>query len=289
MLSDGLLLVDKPAGPTSHDVVAIVRRAFRTRRVGHAGTLDPFATGLLVVLVGYATRLAQFVSDLPKLYTGAIGLGTTTDTDDASGTPLRASDAWRHLGDPAIAQAMQELTGARQQVPPAYSAKHVAGERAHRRARRGEAVTLHPVAVEITRFDLTGRDGPFVRFAARVSSGTYIRSLARELGELLGCGAHLASLRRHAVGPFVVEDAVALDRGADVLREALRPPQDAVRHLPAATVDEAACLEIGHGRAVPVAAAAPGPAALVAAADGRLVAIADVVGGEARPRVVLAP
>jgi tRNA pseudouridine55 synthase len=271
-------------------VVAIVRRTFHTRRVGHAGTLDPFATGLLAVLVGAATRLARYLSALPKRYTGVIRLGTTTDTDDATGTALAQSHAWRHLTDRAISQAMRELSGTRPQVPPAYSAKHVAGERAHRRARRGEAVHLQPIVVDITQFELIERSGPDVRFAAAVSSGTYVRSLARELGERLGCGGHLASLRRHSTGPFHVEEAVRLERPPDQLRNALRPPRDAVRHLAAVVVDEAACAELRHGRPVSVAPTLgeEGPAAMVAA-DGRLVAIAELKDGAAHPRVVLAP
>jgi tRNA pseudouridine55 synthase len=149
---------------------------------------------------------------------------------------------------------------------------------------------LQPIVVDVTQFELVERSGPDVRFSADVSSGTYVRSLARELGERLGCGAHLASLRRHSTGPFHVEEAVRLEQPPDRLRNALRPPRDAVRHLAAVAVDEAACEELRHGRpvSVPPTVGGEGPAALVAA-DGRLVAIAELREGEARPLVVLAP
>jgi tRNA pseudouridine55 synthase len=247
--------------------------------------LDPFATGLLVVLAGAATRLARYLACLPKRYAGVIRLGVVTDTDDPTGNVLARTDAWREISDPVLAQAMAALAGRRHQAPPVFSAKHVAGERAHRRARRGESVRLHPVPVEISRFDLVRRQGSEVQFTADVSSGTYVRSLARELGERLGCGAHLASLRRTAVGPFSVDEAVPLARHADGLGRALRPPRDAVRHLTAVTIDDASRAHVRDGR--PVRVAAPdGPTALLAA-DGRLVAVADVERGEARPRVVL--
>lgn len=263
----------------------MVRRALHTRRVGHAGTLDPLATGLLVVLAGSATRLARYVAGLPKRYSGVIRLGVVTDSDDVSGSPLAERDTWRALTDSVVARAMADLTGRRDQIPPAFSAKHVAGERAHRRARRGESVPLRAALVEITRFDLVRREGPEVHFAADVSSGTYIRSLARELGERLGCGAHLASLRRTAVGPFTVDEAFTLEQHANAAVPALHPPREAVRHLPAVTIDDAARVHIAHGRSVRVQAP-DGPTALLAT-DGRLVAVADVDSGEAHPRVVL--
>ncbi|MBI2072414.1 MAG: tRNA pseudouridine(55) synthase TruB, partial [Gemmatimonadetes bacterium] len=152
-------MLDKPAGPTSHDVVAIIRRAFGTRRVGHTGTLDPFATGLLLVLVGQATRLARYLVGLPKEYHGVLRLGSTTTTDDATGEVTGASDDWRALDDARLRAAMAALLGEREQVPPAYSAKRVRGERAHRLARRGAALTLAPTRVEVQRFDLTDRSG----------------------------------------------------------------------------------------------------------------------------------
>jgi tRNA pseudouridine55 synthase len=278
------LLVDKPVGPTSHDIVAVVRRAAATRRVGHAGTLDPFASGLLAVLVGRATRLAPFLVGLPKTYTGTIRLGAVTDTDDREGTVLREDPSWQDVTGPALAAGLAALTGRVRQRPPDYSAKKVAGTPAYRRARRGHPVTLAPQEVEVHRFVCTGRDGPDVHFEAEVSSGTYIRALARDLGESLGCGAHLAALRRTAIGPFVEADAVPASALEPPLP--LRPARDAVPHLPARslTADEAAAVR--HGGAVALAADAPaGPTALLV--DGHLLAIALPQGDLLRPRVVL--
>ena len=255
--------------------------------MGHAGTLDPFATGLLLVLVGAATRLSQILTGLPKRYAGTIRLGLTTDTDDATGAPRAASGAWRDVTDADIGGAMRQLSGTRQQVPPAFSAKHVEGERAHRRARRGEALTLQPVAVQIQRFTLLERLDQDVRFEADVSSGTYIRSLARELGEHLGCGAHLTALRRLTIGSFDVADAVPLGATPDAVRAGLRPPREAVRHLPAIAIGQAARDAVRHGRAVPTDRSATGRVALVDADDGALLAVADASDGQAQPRVVL--
>lgn len=267
--------------------MAIVRRAFRTRRVGHAGTLDPFATGLLLVLVGAATRLAQYLTALPKRYTGVIRLGVRTDTDDPTGVVGMVSDEWRDIPDDRVAQAMAELTGARQQVPPPFSAKHVAGERAHRRARRGEIVHIPPVPVEIHRFALVDRQGSEVQFEADVSSGTYVRSLARELGERLGCGAHLVTLRRLTIGQHTVDDAVQLAAGPAALLAALRPSRDAVRHLPAVTVDASGWKRLRQGQPIPRSGGSnAGPVALIAEDSGDLLAVADVVRDELRPRVV---
>ena len=276
-------MVDKPAGPTSHDVVAVVRRAFRTRRVGHAGTLDPFATGLLLVLIGRATRLAPFLSGLGKSYAGCLRLGTVTDTDDRTGRVVRESDAGS-VADAAIREAMDALTGRYGQEPPRFSAKKVGGTRAHRLARRGASVTLAAANVEVRRFAMVARRERDVEFVADVSSGTYVRSLARDLGERLGCGAHLTELRRLSVGGYRVEEAV----GLDVVREGtatLLPMTAAVRALPAIVIDEDTRQRVRHGQAIPGAAGEPGPVALVA--DGALVAVAVGAAGQLEPRVVL--
>lgn len=265
--------------------MAILRRTLQTRRIGHAGTLDPFATGLLVVLVGPATRLTRYLVGLPKRYTGVIRLGLTTATDDLSGEEQARSDAWRELATEAITAAMAGLTGSRTQVPPAYSAKHVEGERAHRRARRGEAVRLPPTQVEIHRFTLRHRDGPDVAFEAEVGSGTYLRSLARELGESLGCGAHLRELRRTAVGPFDVSESVSLDQAREG-RLRLLPALEAVRHLPQLTIAAELVPRVHHGQ--PVAAEhAPDGAAVALVAGDALVGVAERRGDVLQPRVVL--
>lgn len=279
--------IDKPAGPTSHDVVAIVRRALGTRQVGHAGTLDPFATGLLLVLVGSATRLARYLMGLSKEYQGIIRLGVTTDTDDATGAITATSEAWTALDDGSLQAAMTALTGEREQVPPAYSAKHVDGERAHRLARRGAPVSLAPSRVVIHRFELSGRQGQDLAFCAAVGSGTYLRSLARDLGAELGCGAHLLELRRTAIGPHQVTEAAPLE---DVRqgRCTLQPPVAAVAHLPKTPVDADAVQRLSRGQAIE--AAQPdlaGPIALLC--QDRLVAIAQPRGGQWHPEAVFAP
>lgn len=262
----------------------MVRRAFRTRRVGHTGTLDPFATGLLLVLVGSATRLARYLVGLPKEYQGVVRLGSTTTTDDATGEVTTRSDAWQSLDEDRLRAAMRSLLGEREQVPPAYSAKRVGGVRAHRLARRGSAVALTPSRIQVNRFDLVDRSGPDARFVAAVGSGTYLRSLARELGEALGCGAHLAELRRIAVGPFHVESATALE---DVRqgRAVLAPSVEALPHLATVLVDSAAVARLTRGLPIDTSPARTGPVALVC--DGRLAAVAQAREGKWYPEVVL--
>jgi len=265
----------------------MVRRALGTRRVGHAGTLDPFATGLLLVLVGSATRLARYLVGLPKAYQGVIRLGSTTDSDDATGEVTATSDAWIGLDDAALREAMTALTGERDQVPPAYSAKHVDGARAHRLARRGAPVSLAPARVAVHRFALTQRADRDLWFDAAVGSGTYLRSLARDLGAALGCGAHLLELRRTAIGPYRVADAVPLED----LRQghaAPLPPAAAVAHLPQAAVDAQAAQRLVRGQAIPATGAGgEGPIALLL--DDRLVAVAQSRAGWWHPQAVLAP
>lgn len=279
--------MDKPVGPTSHDLVRAARWAYGTKRVGHTGTLDPAASGLLLILVGAAVRLARYLVGLPKEYRGVIRLGETTATDDASGPRLRSDDSWKSLTREAIHQAMRRLTGTRYQIPPAYSAKHVAGERAYHKVRRGESFQLAPVLVEVKSFDLLRLEGPDVWFNAVVGSGTYLRSLARELGEELGCGAHLRELRRVRIGDFTVEEAYPLE--AVRLKEAqLLPPLRALRHLPQVEIDHNSLTRVAHGQPVepPVSLEAQGPAALIC--GGELVAVAELRSGRLQPRVVLA-
>lgn len=283
-LSDGLLLVDKAPGPTSHDVVDRARRAYALRRVGHAGTLDPFASGLLLVLLGRATRLAQYLVGLRKTYEGRIRLGVVTDTDDRTGTVVRTSEEWRSLSDARLAGAMAEFLGVQLQRPPAYSAKKTSGQRAHRLARKGAAVELAPASVDVRRFDLRTREGASVTFVADVGSGTYLRALARDLGERLGCGAHLEDLRRTRVGTFPVESAVPWDALTGDA-EAVRSPLEAVAHLPQRELVGAERDLVRHGRPLDPVGRADSPVALVA--DGVLVAVAHREGELLKPRVVL--
>lgn len=262
-----------------------VRRALGTARVGHLGTLDPFAAGLLVLLVGRATRLAPCAAQWTKTYEGVMRLGSVTTTDDATGRPLASSDAWRALMPAQVTAALAQFRGAYAQRPPAYSAVKVDGERAYRRARRGETVTLAPRPAEVTELELTALALPDVAFRATVSAGTYLRSLARDVGATLGCGGHLAALTRTRVGPFPLAAAVPPDA---VTAETLRAAAALVADLPPRTLEAAERAAVVHGRAV---AAAPGTLAgsRVALFDGaELVAVAECVGPALKPRIVVA-
>jgi tRNA pseudouridine55 synthase len=280
---EGLLLIDKPPGITSHDAVDRVRRALGVRKIGHAGTLDPMATGLLLMGVGRATRLLRFLGDLPKEYQGEAVLGIETDTLDADGEIVcRDDEAASKVTEAELRGAMAGLTGDLEQTPPAYSAVKVEGERLYKAARRGEAREVPPRAVRVGAFDLESFAPPAFSFLVRCSGGTYVRSLVSEVGATLGCGAHLSRLRRTAIGPFLANDA--------------RPPEDpgsprdavaAVQHLPSVdlTVEEAGAAS--HGRIL-------GPAGIkgpyrVHAPDGRLVGIYHDVGAKAIPDVILSP
>ena len=282
--SDGLLLVDKPSGPTSHDVIDQVRRVLGLRRVGHAGTLDPFASGLLLVLLGRATRLAQFLVGLSKRYEGAIRLGVATETDDRTGTVTIRQDGAERIPDSALQEAMTSLIGAQRQHPPAYSAKKVGGRRAYRLARSGRTVELPAVDVEVFQFTPIAREGATVRFEALVSSGTYVRALARDLGDRLGCGAHLAELRRTAVGSFEIGAAEPLATLGEPSTTVL-PPLAAVSHLERRALADDERDAAAHGRPIAAAAAPSTPIALVH--SGQLVAVAERSGDALRPRVVL--
>ena len=278
-----MALVAKPGGPTSHDVVDQVRRALGLRRVGHLGTLDPFAAGLLVIVVGRATRLAQYAADWTKSYEGVIRLGRTTATDDATGPTAGASDAWRSLDRAHVEAALARFHGAYEQRPPAYSAVKVEGERAYRRARRGEPVALAARPVLVSALELVCFAPPDVAFRATVSGGTYLRGLARDVGEELGCGAHLATLVRTRVGPFRLEDGVMPER---LTAGDLRDPATLVAELPRRDLDETARVAVTHGRPVSAGQGEDGSVALFA--DGHLVAVAEREGDLLKPRVVVA-
>jgi tRNA pseudouridine55 synthase len=205
--AEGLLLVDKPAGVTSHDMVLAARRAYGERSIGHLGTLDPFATGLLLMLIGRSTRLANFIVTEPKVYEATIRFGTETNTDDSTGAVVRSATPPETS---AIQAAIESLTGDLMQVPPAFSAKSVDGERAYDSARRGEPVVLPPVAVRVHRWDVHEVEGGFLRATITCGTGTYVRALARDLGRETGSAAHLESLRRTRCGEFDVRDAASL-------------------------------------------------------------------------------
>ena len=281
---EGLLLVDKPAGITSHDVVDRVRRAYGERSVGHLGTLDPFATGLLIVLVGRATRLATFLDIEPKVYEAVISFGSETDTDDATGEVTRSAPP---PAESDIRAAIVTLTGDIEQVPPAYSAKKVRGVRSYRRARRGEPVVIPDVPIIVYAAELLGLAGDRVTFRVKASTGTYVRALARDLGERLGVGAHLAELRREAIGTLRVEHAVPLaeiEPGTPLV-----PLSRVLEHLPAIALDEAQRSEVRHGRRLRGGGADEQSARepVVLTAGGEVVAVARAEAGYLQPVVVL--
>ncbi len=281
----GVLPVDKPPGPTSHDVVARARRALGIRKVGHTGTLDPFASGLLLLCTGYATRIGEYLKDLPKEYEAEARLGVATETDDPEGAVVREDQGWRSLGVPAIEEALHAFHGPIVQRPPRYSAKKVAGEAAHRRVRRGEVVELPTSEVEVLAVELLGVELPAVRFRIRCSPGTYIRAVARDLGEALGVGGHLTHLRRTAVGSFRVDDALPADQ-LDVSAEVDRvwiSALEALAHLPTLEVDEDQAVRLAHGREIISESSFATDRPIALAREGQLVAVGRSDGGIVRP------
>jgi tRNA pseudouridine55 synthase len=277
---DGLLLIDKPGGITSHDAVAAVRRALLTRKVGHAGTLDPMATGLLVIGVGRATRLLRFLGDLPKEYEGTMRLGVETTTLDAEGETVRTMPV--DADDDAIRAAMTAKLGASAQRPPAFSAVKVDGRKLYDAARKGEHLEAPARIVRVDRFEPTERHGSDVSFVCSVSGGTYVRVLAADVGAALGCGAHLTALRRTAIGPFTVEAATTPEEPGEPL-----PLERAVTHLPRFDLEYEEAIAAGHGRIL-APAAIEGPYG-VYDPDGRLIGVYRDDGAKARPLVILAP
>jgi tRNA pseudouridine55 synthase len=277
------LLVDKPDGPTSHDVVARARRLFGTRAIGHTGTLDPFATGLLVLVFGGATRLARWAERHRKCYRATIRLGVTTTTDDRTGRVLveQSPSTWPTLS--ALRDALGRLSGTQRQRPPAYSAKRVDGVRSHLLARRGETPAPAAADVIVYGLDVLDYEPPLVTLSAEVGPGTYIRALGRDLGELLGTGAHVAELRRERIGPWQVETAHRLHELTG--QESLLPPRELVQDLPGIELSPEEVALVGHGRDVVREGPTAGEAALL---DGeRLVAVARAVPSGWHPAVVV--
>jgi tRNA pseudouridine55 synthase len=305
----GILIIDKPPEVTSHDVVARARHILHERRIGHTGTLDPFATGVLIVLVGRATRLAQFLSGVEKEYDAIIRLGYATDTGDRTGNPI--SDAKQTLGswsETEIDAALGSLRGDIDQVPPMYSAKKQGGRKLYELARRGEEVEREPVRVCIHEFTPLKPDGQLIKdnldgtfdFRVRVvcSSGTYVRTLAEDFGKRLGIGAHLAELRRTRVGDLRVSQAITLEElktrfGEEALGTVLLSPDAALSRMPFVhlTADEAR--RARHGMEVKVSGAewADGEKIRMRDADGQLIAIGYFQASDAslHARVVIAP
>ncbi len=293
----GILLLDKPGGITSHDVVTRARRLLGERRIGHAGTLDPMATGLLVLVLGQATRLSSLLTGHDKTYDAAVRLGQATTTDDAEGTPMGEA-ATGLPADEAVAAALEGFRGTFAQRPPAHSAKKVAGTRAYTLARQDKPVDLAPVDVTVHELTMTGRQGVDVHLRVRASAGFYVRSLARDLGVRLGCGAHLAALRRVRSGAFDVADAWTLaeaeQAGAGAVADRLIAPAEALRDLPAVTVTADGLRRARHGNFLtrehlegpwPDQADDGGPVRILS--DKRLVALARPRGTALHPVVVL--
>jgi tRNA pseudouridine55 synthase len=291
---EGGLIVDKTPGPTSHDIVAIARRSLRQPRVGHAGTLDPMATGVLVLLLGRATRLAQFLGQDEKRYEAVVAFGQATSTCDAEGTPIGPRSETR-VGRGALDAAIARHRGPQMQTPPAVSAKKVGGHRAYDLARAEKPVVLAPVSVELHEAEVVEFDGHRATLHVTCSAGYYVRALARDLGEALGIGAHLHALRRTRSGLFGLERAVtveALAKGAaETLVPALLSPADLLAHLPTVVATGEGCERLEHGRTLE-----PGhllgrlPAqgeTKVVDQSGRLLAIAKVGRGALHPVVVL--
>jgi len=252
---NGLIVVDKPSGMTSHDVVSIVRRATGEKSIGHLGTLDPMATGVLPLLLGKYTRLAQFFGKAEKQYTGGIRFGFATDTFDAEGQPsAKPAPLTQSLDELRI--LAQHFHGEMDQMPPVFSAKKINGVPAHKLARAGKEVAVKPARISIHSFDLLSLEGDTATFAIHVSAGGYVRSVAHELGGLAGCGAHLCALRRTQAGPFTLEQSIMLDdlkalTPAEI--EARLPhPRAILPDMPSVTVDDKTAGRIRNGMQVNV-------------------------------------
>ncbi|MGZ4756171.1 MAG: tRNA pseudouridine(55) synthase TruB [Acidimicrobiia bacterium] len=291
-ITDGLVVVDKPAGFTSHDVVAKLRKVFGQKRVGHAGTLDPDATGVLLVGLGRVTRLLRFLQETTKTYRGTIAFGVATDTLDAAGAVLERRPM--PVSESEVVTASKRFVGDLQQVPPMVSALKVGGRRLHELARAGEEIERKPRAVRIDRFEIEAFEpGPYPRATVLVecSSGTYIRSLAADLGAALGGPAHLAELRRLRVGAFTIDEAHPLDAIEADPSAILVTPAEAMRGLERATVDAESARAVAHGSVfscAPFAVTGPGPYAVVDA-SGELLAVYERRGAGLKPSVVLPP
>ena len=280
---NGVIVIDKPPGLTSHDVVNRVRRILGQRSVGHLGTLDPSATGVLPIVVGNLTRLAQFYVHSEKTYEGAIRFGFATDTYDADGEPTAPPQEVSLICDEVRALAAQ-FRGTIEQMPPPFSAKKIAGVPAYKLARKHKEVTLQPVQVEIKEFEVLAVTADHATFRARVASGTYMRSVAHDMGQKLGCGAHLATLRRTAVAEFTMEDAHSLEALADAMQKGTAEslfvhPRKLVPQFPSVTASEESAALIRSGRAVNLPEMSRAPQVKVFYGQRDLIAIATRIAG----------
>jgi tRNA pseudouridine55 synthase len=279
---DGILIIDKPGGITSHDVVQRVRKLLKTSKVGHLGTLDPMATGILLLCIGKATRIGRFLRTSPKEYIGEIRFGFATTTYDREGEPIGSEQPLRQ-GRDEIETAMRSLTGAYDQKPPLISAKKMGGIPSYKLARRGMSLEPIAVPVEVSIFDITRFAPPLAEFRVVCSTGTYVRSLAHDLGQKLGCGAHLTSLRRTKSGDFASDNSIPVDK---VTPEEIVPIDLLLAELPRIEVEgELEEDRIRHGN--PVATTYPPGLARIFNKKGEFLAVADIENGWAHPRVVL--
>jgi tRNA pseudouridine55 synthase len=268
----GVLNVDKPPGRTSFQIVSLVRRLSGVRKVGHAGTLDPLATGVLLVCLGQAVRVSEYLMELPKTYLATVRLGIATDTFDTEGETVFEGDP-STVGEASLREALDTLRGRGEQTPPVYSALKVGGTPAHRLARAGKPVSLRPRPARIDSIELLSFASPSLELEVRCGKGTYIRTLADDLGQLLGCGAHLTALRRSAVGPFQVEDAVSAEGLEAAFAEGtwgdlLLPLDYGLGHLPAVHLEMEAEKDVRHG--IALGAGSPPFQRVAGAEDGRL-------------------
>ncbi len=288
---NGVVVIDKPSGLTSHDVVNRVRRILGQRAVGHLGTLDPSATGVLPIVLGNLTRLAQFYVHSEKTYEGVIRFGFSTDTYDADGEPTTPHEE-AHITLDEVRPLAAQFQGVIEQMPPPFSAKKIAGVPAYKLARKKQEVELKPVKVEIKEFEILGTTADQASFRARVASGTYIRSVAHEMGQKAGCGAHLASLRRTSVAEFAIEDAHTLQALETATQQGsaeslLVHPRKLVPQLPCVTADELSAALIRSGRAVNLPEMSRAPQVKVFAGQRDLIAIATRIAGTLfHPKIV---
>ncbi|HEX3986053.1 MAG TPA: tRNA pseudouridine(55) synthase TruB [Acidobacteriaceae bacterium] len=289
---NGLLILDKPGGMTSHDVVARVRRATGEPSVGHLGTLDPMATGVLPLLLGKYTRLAQFYGSSAKAYTGTIRFGFATDTYDAEGQAV--GEARSVALDPEAVRGIAErFLGETEQMPPPYSAKKIEGKPAYKLAREGKTPELKPVRVTVDSFTIDGAQGDVATFAMRISAGGYVRAIAHAMGQALGCGAHLASLRRTQAGPFTLAEALPLNEmeelgAAGRLEERMPHPRKLLPEMPAVTADAATVGRIRNGMQVNLPEYSDAPLAKIFEGQRELIAVGRRVAGTLfQPFVVL--
>jgi tRNA pseudouridine55 synthase len=292
MSLNGVIVIDKPPGWTSHDVVAKVRKLVGERSIGHLGTLDPLATGVLPLVIGKMTRLCQFYDDSEKTYEGSIRFGFATDTYDADGEPIGSMQEVEVTLE-EVRKAAEGFVGKLQQVPPPFSAKKIKGVPAYKLARKKQEVELQPVEVEVKEFTILGMEEDSVRFRSRVSSGTYVRSIAHELGQKLGVGGHLASLRRTGVAEFCLSDAHTLEQVAEAaaqnrIDELLVHPRRVLPDIPCVTADEETVGRIRHGRSIDLAEFSKSKWVKVFAGQSELICLASRVAGSLfHPKVVL--